>query len=318
MMLSLLGPGIARGAAAFGKVASSREFVRIGARDADFSRLDLWLEGAVAHGYETGAGDWWSVLASAPTLGFVEVGGARGRVNVGAVVSSRDSFGRGFPLAVVASARGAVLGDELALAPLAYRGFLNAAVSIAERAAEASTMGAVEGFVSELPPLLAEREDAARAYGEWCAGTPVDRAVRVLGVDSPEELAAAVWRLAHPAEGATTTSLHWARLRKGADDHARTFFFDLAFRLTAKRLARRVTALWVAGGEPSYVGRGALPRDALVSCWTPRRPRPATDVPPPDSLVAWIANGARVGVRIGGLLQGAQATVAAARAAEQT
>ncbi len=119
----------------YGKIPAQGDFIRSNVADPAALEFTRWLEEAQEGLYRTGA-----ALPDLPVCFLYASGGAKNAV-VGALVPSRDSVGRVFPLAIFVPVDAVGLARRFARLPLAYAGFLG---EVARLLGEASTLSAAE------------------------------------------------------------------------------------------------------------------------------------------------------------------------------
>jgi type VI secretion system protein ImpM len=119
----------------YGKMPAQGDFVRTSLVDPAALEFTRWLEEAQETLYRTSA-----VLPELPLCFVYATGGARNAI-VGALVPSRDTVGRVFPLAVFVPVDAAGLARRFAQVPLAFAGFLG---EVARLLGESSALSAAE------------------------------------------------------------------------------------------------------------------------------------------------------------------------------
>lgn len=142
------------GVAAFGKIPTQGDFLRIQATSPAFPALDRWLQEGLEALRRAQA-----VLPQAPVYFLFRTPTIR-EVLIGVLAPSVDKVGRAFPLVVFGAADGALLAERFPLVPFACARFLSAATQLVLGAGP-MTASDVAAQVAALP--LPTAEDLAMA-----------------------------------------------------------------------------------------------------------------------------------------------------------
>lgn len=155
----------------YGKIPGHGDFVRANVGDPVTQRLIRWLEEGTEACHRARA------QLSREPVRFVFRGAGDARALVGVLRGGQDRVGRQFPLAVFVPAAGPAVEAGFPVAPLAYRGFWDAAA--AALVEDPPTQAALADRVASLPlPGPAEAaaaDEEARAAGSRPAAELLDR-----------------------------------------------------------------------------------------------------------------------------------------------